>query len=92
MMVSNIPAVHYIMDLMVKNEDRVNRSELDTHADTCVAGDNMVLLERTGMLVSVSPYSDEYESLKGIPVATCATAFDCPKTGETFVLIFNETL
>ena len=60
---SEVPAVHYIMDLMVQNEDRGDRSELDTHADTCVSGKNMVLLERTGRVVSVSPYSNEYEAL-----------------------------
>ena len=70
----------------------VDRSELDSHADTCVAGCNMVVLEDTGLTVSVTPFSSEYDALKGVPIVTAATAYDCPTDGETYLLIFNETL
>ena len=44
------------------------RSEMDSHADTCVAGCNMVVLEDTGQTVSVTPFTSEYNALKGIPI------------------------
>jgi hypothetical protein len=35
----------------------VDRSEMDSHADTCVTGCNMVVLEDTGQLVSVTLFT-----------------------------------
>jgi hypothetical protein len=43
----------------IANEDN-NRSELDLHADTCVAGANTVPLYFTEHKVSVSPFIGEY--------------------------------
>ena len=71
---------------------KAGRNELDSHADTVVAGDNCVVLEPTGRTVSVSPFSDEYDSIDDIPIATVATAYDCPTTGQVYVLVFNEAL
>ena len=70
----------------------MDRSELDSHADTSVAGCNMVVLEDTGQTVSVAPFTGEYNALKGIPIVSAATAYDCPTNGETYLLVFNECL
>ena len=64
---------------------------MDSHADTCVAGSNCVVLEYTGRYATVEAYSPDYPS-KRIPIATVATAYDCPTSGATFVLIINEAL
>jgi hypothetical protein len=69
-----------------------DRCELNSHADTVVAGRNMVLLEASGETVQVSPYSPEYQPLSDIPIATCATAYDNPETGEVILLIFGQAL
>ena len=67
--------------------------ELDTHADTCVAGANTTVLDLTGKTVSVTPFCEsEYEAIDEIPVATVATAYDCPATGKVYVLVINEAL
>jgi hypothetical protein len=69
------------------------RVERDTHADTCVAGLNTVVLDLTGKVVSVSPFCDtEYQSIEDVPVATVATAYDCPITGKVYILVINEAL
>jgi hypothetical protein len=68
----------------------VDRSDMDSHADTCVAGCNMVVLEETCQTVSVTPFTSEYNALKEIPIVSAATAYDCPTDGETYLLIFNE--
>ena len=70
---------------------RTGRSEMDSHADTCVAGSNCTMLELTGRTADVEAYSPEYPSKK-IPIATVATAYDCPNSGATYVLIINEAL
>ena len=64
---------------------------MDSHADTCVAGGNCVVLEYTGRSAEVEAYSPDYPSKK-VPIATVATAYDCPTSGATYVLIINEAL
>ena len=73
----------FVMDSNVTDhQDATNRVELDTHADTCVAGSNTVVLDLTGKSVSVSPFCEtEYNSIEDVPIATVATAYDCPVTG-----------
>jgi hypothetical protein len=70
----------------------LNQSELDSHADTCVAGANTRVTDYADTKVSVSPFSDSYESIKDIPIATVATAWDDPETGEVIVLYIHEAL
>jgi hypothetical protein len=64
---------------------------MESHADTCVAGSNCIVLEFTGRNATVEAYSPDYPS-KEIPIATVATAYDCPISGETHLLIINEAL
>ena len=70
----------------------VNRTELDSHADTCVAGANTVPLWYADCQVCVSPFIGEYQPLTNVPIASVATAWDHPETGETYLLIINEAL
>jgi len=69
-----------------------NRSELDSHTDTCVAGSNTVPVYFTDHSVSVSPFIGEYAPLENVPIATVATAWDDPSCGRTILLIINEAL
>ena len=66
-----------------------NRTELDSHADTCVAGSNTVPLWFSDDKVSVSPFIGEYTPLQDIPIASVATAWDSPVDGSTILLIIN---
>ena len=85
-------AVYSINYDAIKGEGhRSGRCEMDSHADTCVAGNNCIVLEYTGRTAEVEAYSPDYPSKK-IPIATVATAYDCPTSGATFVLIINEAL
>jgi hypothetical protein len=70
----------------------VSRTELDSHADTSVEGANTTPLWFAVHYVSVSPIIGEYEPLEQIPIASVATAWDHPDTGETYLLILNEAL
>ena len=68
------------------------RCELDTHADTIVAGKNCVVLHYTGKVCDVEPYRDDYESMKNIAIASVATAWQSPVTGQCYILVLNEAL
>ena len=66
--------------------------ELDSHADTTVAGSNCVLLAYTGRECDVTPYDSSYEPARGIPIVHAATAWQSQHTGQTYILVFNESL
>ena len=66
--------------------------ELDSHADTIVAGKNCIILQYTGKECDVSPYRDDYDSISNVPIVHAATAWQSPITGQTFILVFNEAL
>ena len=43
--------------------------DLDTHADTCVAGSNTIVLDLTAKTVNVTPFCETaYESMKETPL------------------------
>jgi hypothetical protein len=65
---------------------------LDLHANMSAAGANTVSLWFTDTYVSVSPFIGECKALEEIPVASMATAWDHPLTGETYLLVINEAL
>ena len=85
-------AFQYIMDTSQSNS-AAGRMELDTHANTCVAGANTVVLDLTGKTVSVAPFCEaEFDAMQDVPIATVATAYDCPVTGRTYVLVINKAI
>ena len=45
-------------------------TELDTHADTIVAGKNTIVMSYTDKVCEVSPYSSDYESVKDVPIVS----------------------
>ena len=69
-----------------------NRSELDSHADTCVGGSNCVLLETSGEVATVFSFSEESTPFDKIPIGTIATSWTDENNGETLVLLFPESL
>ena len=61
------------------NADDVDtRTELDSHADTCVAGRNTLLVSDDGRQVTVHPYSGEYKPIQDVSIATVATLWIHP--------------
>ena len=68
------------------------RCELDSHADTIVAGANCVILQHTGKECDVSPYREDYDSIPNVPIVHAATAWQSNDTGQTYILVFHEAL
>ena len=84
-----------VMEASNNLHDVDSRMELDTHADTCVAGSNCVVLDLTGKVAKVSPFCEDDSTsttFDDIPIATVATAYHCPLTGKTYILVINESL
>jgi hypothetical protein len=57
-----------------------------------VVGSNFCAWEFTGIACDVSPFTEEYEAMKDVPIVTAATAWTNDDTGETFILIFHQVL
>jgi Reverse transcriptase (RNA-dependent DNA polymerase) len=67
------------------------RTELDSHADTCLAGSNCLKVEETGKIMTVHSY-DPAGPIHKVPIATAATVYTDPTTGEQSCLVFHNTL
>ena len=66
--------------------------ELDSHADTIVAGSNCVVLQYTGDECDVSPFQKDYDDIKDVKIATVATAWQSPHSGQIYILVFHQAL
>ena len=74
------------------NEHKFGHYELDSYADTIVAGSNCVILQYTVNECDVSPYLDDYESVSNVPMVHAATACRSTHIVQTYILVFNEVL
>jgi hypothetical protein len=66
--------------------------ELDSHADTCIASANCVILEVTNQTVNVSAFTDVHDVMNDIPIVTAATAYDDAATGVTYILVIGQCI
>ena len=67
------------------------RCELDSHADTCLAGSNFIAYEYTDQSVSIQGFDDNSKPVKNVPINTCMTAMKLPDS-ETIILVLNQAL
>ena len=67
-------------------------NESDTNADTCCLGKNFLVQSYTNRTVDVYSYDTSVEPIADVPIVTGVTAWDCPSTGTTYILVFNEAL
>ena len=70
----------------------MERTSLDSHADTCCGGSNTVALVLTGEKVNVFPFSDNLPAVQEVPIATVLMIWESPKTGELWMLVIHEAL
>ena len=68
------------------------RVELDSDADTTVLGSNCMVLAYIGKECEVSPYTDEYDAIRNVPIVTGATVWTSSQDGAAILLVFNEAL
>ena len=68
------------------------KCEIDSHADTIVAGANCVIIQYTGKECDVSPFREYLDSIKNVPIVHAATSWKSSETGQTYILVLNEAL
>jgi hypothetical protein len=79
-------------DKYIKDRGGFGQLEMDTHADTCVLSINFIVLEYSGRVCHVYPYSQEYGVVKDVPIVTGATVVQDQDTGETHIMLIIEGL
>jgi hypothetical protein len=90
-----VPSTRFISPVHLSTDDGSDNElscELDSHADTCVAGAACLLVAHNGQKVSVQPYSSEYKPIRDVPIATVATMWCDPASGECYILVIHEAL
>ena len=65
---------------------------MDSHADTCVAGKNWSVMSYSDVVCEVSPFTDEYESIKEVPIVTACTVWTDSNTGKEYLLVGDQFL
>ena len=68
------------------------RCELDTRADTTCAGINCRPVYYTGQHCKAYGFHSDLSPINNVPIATVATAWSDPHTGESYIIIINKAL
>lgn len=66
--------------------------ECDTNSDTCCLGKNFIVSQYTARTADFYTYDLSYEPIENVPIVTGMTAYDDRKSGQTYILVFNESL
>ena len=75
------------------NEQTVqSTTELDSHANMVVMGKNCVILEDTGAVVDVKPFTPDYKPTTNAKIVDAAVRHVCEYTGVERVLVFRNCI
>ena len=74
-----------------------SRTDLDSHADTCVVDRNVLITHYHGAngqskYVNVVVYDPTLGSVPDMRVVNAAVAYDCPETGEVIIFQINQAI
>jgi hypothetical protein len=70
----------------------VSTTELDSHANMIVAGRQAFVFNYTGEYADVNAFSEEAGGMSQVPIVDAVVAYDCPYTGETYLLVVRNAL
>ena len=62
----------------------MGRVDFDSHANTIAASANCCILEYTGRICDVPPYSYKYKPVTGGPIVKAATIWQSEYTGQEY--------
>ena len=68
----------------------VVRGPVDIHTDTCVIGNNCLVVHEYDRWVIVTDYNPKQGCIKDLTVVATVIAYDCPHTGEAIVIRVNQ--
>ena len=76
----------------MENYSGQSATELDSHANMAVAGANVSIISKSGLVATVTPFSDDLPPMDDVEIGDVAIAYDDPRTGVTYILIIRNAL
>ncbi len=73
-------------------ESTSSRTELDSHANMVVVGNNCLVIEWSGRTANVNPFTSDYEALPEVPIVDAAVMYECPISGKEHILLVRNAL
>jgi hypothetical protein len=77
---------------VIREGGEETRTDLDSHANMCVVGNQIRIVNKSGRHAEVNAFSPDLESLQRVPIIDAAIAYDCPYSMKTFILIIRNAL
>ena len=74
------------------NNDIGSRTELDSHANMVVVGNNATVFDTTGKTCTVNSFSESAGMLKHVPIVDAVVAYDCPYKAKVYLLLMRNAL
>ena len=67
-------------------------TELELHANMAVVGSQAFVFSTSGKTCDVQAFSKEANGMSGVHIVDAAIAYDCPFSGQTFMLVIRNAL
>ena len=67
-------------------------TELDSHANMAVAGANVSIISKSGLVATVTPFLPDLPAMEDVEIGDVAMAYDDPRTGVTYLLVMRNAL
>ena len=77
---------------MIRNRTGRGRTELDSHANMMVFGNNCEVISLSGKTVEVGAFSESAGGLSDVPIADVIVAYDCERSNQTYLLVARNVL
>ena len=90
--VDTVAPIRYVKRLGNRSDTCEHQNECDSHADTCVAGSNFVLLSRFEPQRYVTVRGYDGGSKRMMPIASVCSVYVDPSTSIRYLLIIHEAL
>ena len=88
-----IKSVQILGSLGTRTSLLEQRTELDSHADTCVVGhDTALLIHDYESLVRVQGYNEDVGEWSNCRIVSAVVAYNHPATGEVYMLVIHQAI
>ena len=87
--------IHSCSSLKTKqNGENVSyhKTELDSHANMAVVGNNCVIINDTGKTADVKPFTSDCNTLQKVKIVDAAIKWTCPNTDVQYILLIMNAL
>ena len=91
-LVMKIAAVIGDVSLTNDVDEDGGRTELSSHANTCVLGKQCYILSRSGKSVDVGAFIESTGGLNEVLIVDAMLAYDCKRTNQVYLLVLRNVL